>query len=138
MTESTKPTEIKHEWHLVDVKDQVLGRIATQIALKLMGKSKPNFVRNMDCGDNVVVINAKHVIVTGKKEKEKLYGNFSGYPGGLKQKPLWLVREEKPAEIIRHAVMGMLPKNKLRHRLIIRLFVYPEAEHPYKDKLSKK
>jgi large subunit ribosomal protein L13 len=137
LTKSTKASEIKRTWHLVDVKDQILGRITTQIALKLIGKSKPYFVHNLDCGDYVVVINAKHVAVTGKKETEKLYGRYSGYPGGLKEKPLWKVREEHPEDIIRHAVMGMLPKNKLRDRMITRLYVFPEADHPYKSKFNK-
>lgn len=136
-TEPTKAKDIVRSWHLVDVKNKVLGRIATDIALKLTGKNKPYFVRNLDCGDYIVVINAAHVAVTGKKEKEKLYGKYSGYPGGLKQKQLWQVRVEKPVEIIRHAVFGMLPKNKLRDRMITRLYVYSEAEHPYKDKFTK-
>jgi len=134
-TKSTKAQDVKRTWHIIDVKEKVLGRVATDIAHTLMGKSKPYFVRNFDCGDYVIVINSKHVVVTGKKEKEKLYGNYSGYPGGLKQKALWQVRIEKPTELIRHAVYGMLPKNKLRDRLITRLYIYPEAEHPYKDKI---
>src|SRR3989344_5540841 len=133
-TKPTKISDITRTWHLIDVKDKVLGRIATDIALALMGKSKPYFVRNLDCGDFIVVVNAKYVATTGKKEKQKLYGNFSGFPGGLKQKALWQMRAEKPTEIIRHAVWGMLPKNKLRDRLITRLYIYPEAEHPYKNK----
>lgn len=137
ITTSTSIDAVKRSWFMVDVKDKVLGRISTEIALKLMGKTKPYFVRNLDCGDHVVVINARHVAVTGKKEKEKMYGNYSGYPGGLKQKALWQMRKEKPAEVIRHAVYGMLPKNKLRDRLITRLYVYPEAEHPYKGKLNE-
>ena len=135
-TKPTKISDITRTWHLIDVKDKVLGRIATDIALSLMGKSKPYFVRNLDCGDFIVVVNAKYVATTGKKEKQKLYGNFSGFPGGLKQKALWQMRAEKPTEIIRHAVWGMLPKNKLRDRLITRLYIYPEAEHPYKDKIK--
>ena len=135
-TKSTKASEMKRVWHLIDVKGQVLGRAATEVALKLIGKNKPNFVRNMDCGDNVVVINAAHVVTTGKKEKEKLYGNYSGHPGGLKQKALWQVRLEKPTEPMRRAVFGMLPKNKLRDRLITRLFIYPDAKHPYKIKFT--
>lgn len=134
MTHSTKAGDIKRAWHLIDVKGKVLGRVATEIAQKLMGKSKPYFVRNLDCGDYVVVINSSHVATTGKKEKQKLYGAYSGYPGGLKQKALWQVRKEKPTEIVRHAILGMLPKNKLRDRLITRLYIYPEAEHPYQDK----
>ncbi len=136
-TKSTKISEVARKWVLIDVKGQILGRAATQVALKLMGKDKPNFVRNMDLGDYVVVINAAHVITTGRKEKEKMYGNYSGYPGGLKQKALWQVRVEKPTEPMHHAIFGMLPKNKLRDRLITRLYLYPEAEHPYKDKFVK-
>ena len=135
-TKSTQIKDIPRAWHLVDAKGKVLGRVATQIAEKLMGKGKPNFVRNLDCGDNVVVINAAHFEVTGKKEKQKTYGKYSGYPGGLKEKALWQVKQEKPTFIIRHAVFGMLPKNKLRDRLITRLYIYPEAEHPYNDKFK--
>jgi len=137
-TKSTKIEEIQRNWHEIDVKGKVLGRIATEIAQKLMGKAKPNFVRNLDCGDNVVVIHANEFITTGKKEKEKLYGNYSGYPGGLKEKALWQVRKEKPEEPIRHAVYGMLPKNKLRDRLMTRLFIYVTDEHPYKNKFVTK
>jgi len=135
-TNSTKVSEIKRNWILVDVKGKTLGRVATEIAVKLMGKAKPNFVRNEDCGDNVVVINAAHFVVTGHKDKTKLYGNYSGHPGGLKQKALWQVKKEKPIEPIRHAVWGMLPKNKLRARLVTRLWIYPESDHPYKDKFK--
>ncbi len=133
-TNSTKVSEIERTWQLVDVKGKTLGRIATEIATKLMGKSKTNFVRNEDCGDYVVVINAAHFVVTGRKDKEKLYGNYSGHPGGFKQKALWQVRKEKPTEPIHHAVWGMLPKNKLRARLVTRLWISPEADLPYNDK----
>lgn len=136
-TQATKISEITRRWHIVDVKEKVLGRVATTIALKLMGKHKPNFVRNLDCGDHVVVINAKHVAVTGKKETDKIYDRYSGYPGGRKEKPLWRIRQEKPTELVRHAVMGMLPKNKLRDRLITRLYIYPEELHPYTSKFVK-
>jgi len=137
MNKTTKPTklsDIKRSWHLLDVKGQVLGRAATTVAAKLMGKGKPNFVRNLDCGDYVVVINAAHIKTTGRKEKKKMYGNYSGYPGGLKQKALWQVRQEKPTEPMRRAIWGMLPTNKLRDRLVTRLYIYPEKDHPYKDK----
>ena len=136
-TKSTKVKDIVRAWYIVDVKDQTLGRISTDIAHKLLGKSKTNYVRNLDCGDHVVVINAAHVVVTGKKEKEKMYGNYSGHPGGLKQKPLWLLRRDNPTEIIHRSVMGMIPKNKLRDRLMTRLYIYPNADHPYKAKFSK-
>lgn len=137
-TQPTKAKDIIRSWHLFDVKDRVLGRIATEIAHALMGKAKPNFVRNLDCGDYVVVVNAVTVAVTGKKEAEKLYTRYSGYPGGLKTKALWQVRQEKPTEIIRRAVYGMLPKNKMRDRLITRLYIYPETDHPYKDKYVRR
>lgn len=137
ITKSTKISQIQRQWHLFDVRGQMLGRVATQIAHALMGKSKPYFTRHLDCGDHLVVINAAHVVLTGKKETDKLYTQYSGYPGGLKTKALWQVRREKPTELIRHAVYGMLPKNKLRDRLITRLWIYPEADHPYEAKFAK-
>ena len=133
-TKSTKISEVKRSWHLIDVKDKILGRIAVEIAAKLVGKSKPYFVRNLDCGDFVVVVNAKHVKVTGRKEKEKVYTRYSGYPGGLHKKMLWELRADKPDEIIRRAVMGMLPKNHLRAKLIARLHVRPEGTHEFAAK----
>lgn len=135
-TKPTKSSEVTRTWHLIDVNGKVLGRVAVDIAAKLIGKTKTYFVRNLDCGDYVVVVNAKHFVVTGHKEKEKLYTRYSGHPGGLKTKALWELRKEKPQEIIRRAVMGMLPKNRLRNRMITRLFVYPEADHPYAAKFN--
>jgi len=131
-TDPTSSKQIQRSWFLVDVKGKVLGDIAAEIAKKLLGKEKPYFALNLDCGNNVVVINCKEVVVTGKKEKEKTYSHYSGYPGGQKVKALWQLRAEKPTEIIHHAVMGMLPKNKLRARLITRLFLFPGEDHPYK------
>lgn len=137
ITKSTKASKIERKWFLIDAKDKVLGRVAVEIASKLIGKSKPYFVRNLDCGDYVVVINAKHVKVTGHKEKEKMYTRYSGYPGGFKAKALWQLRAEKPTEIIRRAVMGMLPKNKLRARMVTRLHVVPEAVHAFQSKFAQ-
>lgn len=136
-TNSTKETDIVRGWHLVDAKDKILGRVAVEIAAKLIGKAKPYFVRNQDCGDYVVVINAKYVKVTGHKEKEKVYTRYSGYPGGLHKKMLWELRADKPDEIIRRAVMGMLPKNRLRAKMITRLHVRPESTHEFAEKLVK-
>jgi len=136
---TTKPTtskQIKREWHIVDVKDKVLGRAATRIAHKLMGKAKPYFAKNMDCGDYVVVINAAEVAVTGKKETEKVYTRYSGYPGGLRKETVKELRARKPEEIIRHAVSGMLPKNKLHDRMMKRLYVFAHSEHPYAEKVG--
>ena len=135
-THSPKAKEIKREWHLIDAQVKILGRLATQIAQLLMGKNKPYFTRHLDCGDYVVVVNAKEVKVTGKKEKQKIYYHHSGYPGGLKETPLWMLREKHPERIIIHAVSGMLPKNKLRARMLERLKVQVEEEHPYEDKFK--
>lgn len=130
---STKIKDITRSWHMVDVKGKTIGNAATEIAVLLMGKKKPNFVRHLDCGDFVVVINSKLVESTGKKETKKMYGHYSGHPGGLKQKALWQVRKENPNEVIRHAVWGMLPTNKLRDRLVTRLYIYPDEKHPHTE-----
>ncbi len=141
MNKITKPTtekQIKRAWHLIDVKDRVLGREAVVIAHKLMGKSKPYFANNMDCGDYVVVVNAKDVKTTGRKELLKKYTNYSGYPGGLRTRTLKEVREQNPTEIIAHAVMGMLPKNKLRAQMMKRLYVFSDENHKFQDKIGTK
>ena len=137
-TAATRASQIKREWHLVDVKGQVLGRIATEIATLLMGKRKPYFVRHLDCGDYVVVTNVKDVAATGKKDLKKQYYRYSGYPGGLKVTTLGQLRQRKPEEILIHAVKGMLPQNKLRDRMLRRLFVFAGEEHQYGDKLKVK
>jgi large subunit ribosomal protein L13 len=136
VTKTTKAEDIKRAWHLIDVDGQALGRVSTQIAKLLMGKAKPSFVRNLDCGDYVVVVNAKTVKATGKKEEQKQYFNYSGYPSGLRIRTLAELRKEKPTEIITHAVKGMLPQNKLRASMLKRLFVFEGAEHKYADKLK--
>lgn len=135
-TQSTKASQIKRVWHLVDLKEQTLGRIATKIALLLMGKNKPYFVRNLDCGDYVVVVNAREVHVTGKKEEKKTYARHSGYPGGFRSETLRELRGRKPQDIIIHAVKGMLPDTRLKDRMLARLFVFPGAEHTYQDKFT--
>lgn len=136
MIKTTKISEIKREWHLFDAKDKILGRLATQIAQLLMGKGKPYFVRHLDCGDYVVVKNAQEIKVTGQKENKKMYYHHSGYPGGFRQEPLKKWREEKPEEIILHAVRGMLPQNRLRDKMLTRLKVFPGNDFPYKDKFK--
>ncbi len=132
-----KAKEIDHRWHQINVKDQILGRVATQIAETLMGKSKPYFVRNLDCGDYVVVLNAAKVRVTGNKQTQKIYTRYSGYPGGIRREAFRDLLARRPTEVIRHAVMGMLPKNKLRDQMITRLYIYADSEHPYKEKFTK-
>ena len=137
-TVSTKSANIQREWHHIDVKDQVLGRIASEIAQKLMGKSKPYFVRNLDCGDYVVITNAAAVRVTGKKEVDKVYYRHSMYPGGLKAARLEEVRAKKPEDVIIHAVKGMLPQNKLRASMLKRLYVFAGENHKYENKFTVK
>ena len=135
---ATKLNDIQRAWHLIDVSDKILGRVSTDIAKLLMGKGKPYFVRNLDCGDFVVVVNAKSVKVTGTKEKNKVYARHSGYPGGFKSETLGQLRERKPEDIIVHAVKGMLPKNKVRDKMLNRLKVFEGQDHSYQDKFSSK
>ncbi len=136
MTDSTKEKDIKREWHLIDAKDKILGRLSTEIAELLMGKSKPYFVRNLDCGDFVVVTNAKEVKVTGKKETLKKYYRYSGYPGGFKAEALGDLRNRRPEEIIRRAVSGMLPQNRLKSRMLKRLLIFKDANHTYQERFK--
>lgn len=137
ITQPTKTADIQRDWYLVDIKGKILGREATAIAKMLIGKNKPYFTRNLDCGDYVVVINAKDVKTTGKKEEVKVYTRYSGYPGGLTKTTLREMRENKPEEIIKHAVSGMLPKNKLRASMLKRLYVFAGSEHSYQDKFKE-
>jgi len=137
MIKPTRESDIKRDWHLLDAKDQILGRLTTGIVQLLMGKSKPYFVRHLDCGDFVVVINAKEIQVTGRKEKQKKYYRHSGYPGGFKVRTLAELRQTQPEKIIYEAVKGMLPQNKLRDRMLTRLYVFAGEEHPYQDKFLK-
>lgn len=136
ITQPTREKDIKRSWHLIDVKDQILGRQAVAIAHKLMGKGKGYFANNMDCGDYVVVVNAKDVKTTGRKELLKKYTSYSGYPGGLRTRTLKEVKAQNPAEVITHAVSGMLPKNRLRAKMLKRLYVFSDENHKYKDKFK--
>jgi large subunit ribosomal protein L13 len=135
-TKATTEKQIKREWHLVDVNDKILGREAVAIAHKLMGKGKPYFINNLDCGDYVVVVNAKKVRATGNKEIKKKYTNYSGYPGGLRTRTLKELREQNPTEIISRAVAGMLPKNKLRAKMLKRLYVFADENHKFQKELG--
>jgi len=124
-----KENEIERKWYIVDVKGQILGRVATKIAALLMGKDKVVSVPNMDCGDNVIVINSKEVELTRGKELKKVYYRHSGYPGALKETRFDEMQKRKPNYIIEHAVKLMMPDNKLRPGRMARLHVYPGAEH---------
>ncbi len=123
--------EVSRKWHLIDADGQVLGRMATRIADLLRGKGKAEFTPHMDTGDFVVVINAAKVKLTGKKDLQKTYTRYSGYPGGLKTIPVARVRERHPERLVEHAVAGMMPKNKLGRALLLKLKVYAGAEHPH-------
>ncbi len=130
-TWSPKASEIKRDWLLVDAEGQVLGRFATQVATLLRGKHKPLYTPHMDLGDNVVVINADKIKVTGKKPEQKIYYRHSGYPGGLKAISYRNLHQKHPDRIIRLAVKGMLPKNRLGRRMLKKLHVYAGPRHPH-------
>jgi large subunit ribosomal protein L13 len=125
------PTDRERNWLLVDAEGQTLGRLATRIADALRGKRKPTFTPHVDTGDFVVVVNAEKISVTGAKRQEKLYHRHSGYPGGLKTRTLDEMLEKRPEEVIRIAVKGMLPKNRLARKQITKLKVYAGPEHPH-------
>ncbi len=135
-TYSTKASDIKREWHIIDASDKVLGRLATQIAGLLMGKHKPIFSRHLDTGDFVVVINAEKIRVTGNKAKQKLYYRHSGYPGGLKSISLERMMQTYPTRVIEHAVKGMLPHNRLSARMMKRLRACVGDTHPYQGQIQ--
>lgn len=132
-----KTSDVKREWHLVDAKDKVLGRLASEIAELLIGKHKKEFTPHIDAGDYVVVINASEVAVTGTKEDDKKYYRHSGFPGGLKVRTLGEVRETFPERIIEKAVKNMLPKNKLQSPRMTRMKVFSGAEHPHATHFKK-
>lgn len=123
-------------WHIIDAESQVVGRLATKIADLLRGKSKPEFVLNMDCGDHVVVINADKVIFTGAKWDDKKYYHHTRFPGGLKEITARRALETKPEFILENAVKGMLPKNKLQNEWMKRLHVYAGTEHPHQANVA--
>lgn len=133
-TKSAKDEAVSRHWKLIDVGGKVLGREASRISRMLQGTDKSSYAPNIDGGDYVVVLNAKSVKLTGHKEETKTYDRYSGYPGGRSVKTAARLRETRPTEMIRHAVSGMLPKNKLRSRRLARLFIFPDANHTHTDK----
>ncbi|MDM8518386.1 50S ribosomal protein L13, partial [Desulfobacterales bacterium HSG16] len=126
-----KDSDNKNEWCVVDARDAILGRLATSIAARLRGKHNPMFTPHVDTGDSVIVLNADKIVLTGKKMKNKMYHRHSGYIGGLKSVSAEKMLERKPEELIRLAVKGMLPKNKLGSRLIKKLKIYTGSDHPH-------
>ena len=136
-TYSAKPGEITREWFLVDAEGQTLGRLATQIADTLRGKRKPQYTPHVDTGDFVVVVNAEKIGVTGNKLDQKRYYRHSGYPGGLHSRTLRAQLERRPTEVLRTAVRGMLPKNRLARRQLTKLKIYAGPEHPHEAQAPK-
>ena len=136
-TYSAKKGEISREWYLVDAEGQTLGRLATQIADRLRGKGKPQFTPHVDTGDFVVVVNAEKVAVTGNKLDDKMYYRHSGYPGGLKERPLREQLRRRPEEVLRKAVKGMLPRNRLGRQQLTKLKIYAGPEHPHDAQAPK-
>ena len=136
-TASANNATVNKEWIVIDATNEVLGRLASEVAKLIRGKHKPNFTPHVDCGDNVIVINAEKVRLTGNKMTEKLYYHYTGYPGGKRSATPkdWMLR--KPTAILEHAVKGMLPKNRLGSKLFNNLYVYVGPEHKHEAQKPK-
>jgi len=136
-TKVLKTSEIKRNWYVVDATGKILGRLASKIALVLMGKHRPQYTPHIDSGDYVVIINADKFRVTGKKLKDKIYYSHSFHPGGLKKINLELMLEKHPERVMFHAISGMLPKNRLRARRLKRLKIYTDSKHRHSAQSPK-
>ena len=136
-TISLKKSEISKEWWVVDAEDQILGRFASRIAQVIRGKHKPNFTPHMDMGDFVIVLNAEKIKVTGNKERDKTYFRHTGYPGGVKETSLSLLRRKNPEKILMNAVKGMLPHNRLGRNILSNLKIYKGGNHPHEAQTPK-
>lgn len=130
-TRSVRKEDVQRRWFIVDAEGQVLGRLCSRIATVLRGKHRPEYTPHVDTGEYVIVINADKVKLTGKKEGVKIYQNYSGYPGGLRELTASQVRERRPERLIESAVKGMLPKNKLASAMYTKLWVYAGPDHPH-------
>ena len=136
-TISANKETVNKEWLLVDAEDEVLGRLASKVAKMIRGKKKANFTPHVDCGDNIIVINAEKIKFTGNKMTDKLYVRHSGYPGGQRFRTPEEVLKKKPEFIVEHAIKGMLPKNKLGRQIFGNLYVYTGKEHPHEAQKPK-
>jgi len=136
-TWTAKPHEVERRWFVVDAEGKTLGRLATQIADTLRGKGKAEYTPHVDTGDFVVVVNAEKIAVTGKKLDDKIYYRHSGYPGGLRQRTLREQLDRRPTEVLRKAVKGMLPRNRLARAQIRKLKIYVGPEHPHEAQAPK-
>lgn len=136
-TVSANKDTVQKEWVIVDAKDQVIGRLASRVAIILRGKHKPSFTPHVDCGDNVIIINAEKIVFTGDKLAQKTYIRHSGYPGGQKSETAENLLKRKPIAVVEKAVKGMLPKSRLGSELFRNLFVYVGEEHPHEAQQAK-
>ena len=131
-----KPKDIKRQWHLIDAKNQVLGRLSAKVATYLMGKNKSYYTPHLDSGDFVVVVNTKDVLLTGKKETQKKYWRHSGYPGNIFVKTASQLRSQQPQLLVKKAIIGMLPKTTLAKQMAKKLYIFADENHPFKDKFE--
>jgi len=136
-TISANDATVYKEWVVVDAQSQILGRFSSEVAKMLRGKHKPNFTPHVDCGDNVIVINAEKVRLTGRKWTEKVYVRHTGYPGGQRIATPKILLEKSPRTLVEKAVKGMLPKNRLGRKLYTNLYVYAGSEHPHSAQKPK-
>ena len=136
-TKSANKATVQKEWFVVDATNEVLGRLSSKVAKVLRGKYKPDFTPHVDCGDNVIIINAEKIRLTGNKLTEKQYFRHTGYPGGQRIETPKEIMDKKPERVIEMAVKGMLPKNKLSNAIMKNLFVYTGAEHPHEAQQPK-
>ena len=136
-TYQPKAKEVKRDWHLMNAKGKILGRFSSEVAILLMGKHKANYSAHMDSGDNVVVINAEKIKVTGKKKEQKVYQGHSGYPGGFKEISFEKMSKEHPDRVLKYAISGMLPDNRLKAKRMVRLHVAVGEKHKYENKFNK-
>ena len=132
----TRKSDLDPEWHVLDAAGKTLGRFASEIAVLLMGKHKPQYVPNLNTGDFVVVLNAEKIVVTGKKLEQKIYYRYSGYHGGLNEQKLSAVLEKTPIRVVKQAVKGMLPKNTMGKHMLSRLKIYAGDSHPHEAQVN--
>ena len=133
---ANKKDTAQKKWQVMDARDQIVGRLATRISRILMGKNKTDYTPHVETGEGVIVINAAGVRVTGNKAKAKIYKNYSGYPGGQRERTFERVMKEDPTYVLKHAVKGMLPKNRLGSRMLTHLLIYVDAHHPHQAQLA--
>ena len=130
--------DVEHNWYVIDAEGKTLGKVATLAASVLRGKNKPTFTPHVDCGDNIIIINAEKVVLTGDKLNQKMYYNHSGYPGGLRERTAGVMKEKYPVEMVERAVKGMLPKGRLGRQMYKKLFVYAGSEHKHQAQKPQK